>query len=187
MKEVKKKKHKYIGIIRMALLIICGIVIGVNVYHINAKSFVREQLPMPMGFGMAIVLSGSMEPELSAGDLIIVKATDQFTVRDVVVYQDGESLVVHRIVDVNEDTITTKGDANNVADEPISSDAIKGKVALVFPAVGRIVGAIKTPIGTICMIVIAIALVEIPRRREKQKDDEERQKIIDEIKRLKDE
>jgi len=34
-------------------------------------------------------------------------------------------------------------------------------------------------------VVAAIALVELPHRREKQKDDEERQKIIDEINRLK--
>jgi hypothetical protein len=44
---------------------------------------------------------------------------------------------------------------------------------------------LKTPVGTICIIAAAIALIEIPRRNEKKKDNEERQKILEEIERLK--
>ena len=46
---------------------------------------------------------------------------------------------------------------------------------------------LKTPIGIICIIAAAIALLEIPHINEKKKDDEERRQIIEEINRLKDE
>lgn len=141
---------------------------------------------MPFGYGAAVVLSGSMEPEFSKGDLIFVKETLEYAENDIVVFQDGNTLVVHRIIEIDEDTITTKGDANNATDEPITQEMIKGEVIGCIPFVGEIVNLIKTPLGTLAVVAAAIALVEIPRRWEKQKDDDERQKIIDEIKRLKD-
>lgn len=162
-------------------------ILGLNLYQLNANRLVGNQLPMPFGYGAAVVLSGSMEPEFSKGDLIFVKETLEYAENDIVVFQDGNTLVVHRIVEIDEDTITTKGDANNAADEPITQEVIKGEVIGCIPFVGEIVNLIKTPLGTLAVAAAAIALVEIPRRREKQKDDDERQKIIDEIKKLKDE
>lgn len=187
MEKKNKTSRKYKGIIRITLLVVCGIILGVNVYHINSKSLVGDQLPMPFGFGTAIVLSGSMEPELSKGDLIIVKKSEDIEVQDIVVFQAENMLVVHRVIEIAGDMLVTQGDANNIADAPIAIDAVKGKVLFSVPAIGNILGAIKTPVGTICIIIVAIALVEIPRRRERAKDDAERQLIIDEIERLKEE
>lgn len=182
---MRRKKLK--SALRTLLLIICGAVLGVNVYMANAGSLVGDRLPMPLGFGAAVVLSGSMEPEFSEGDLIIVCREDTYQVGDIVVYQEGKSLVVHRIVAINGDTVTTRGDANNTADEPIGISAVKGKVLFWIPYAGTVVGFLKTPMGTICMIAAAIALVELPRRREKQRDDAQREKILQEIRRLKQE
>lgn len=182
-----KKKKIFKNIIRIGLLALCGAVLGVNLYFANAGSLLGDKLPMPFGYGAAVVLSGSMEPEFSKGDLIIAAKADEYLQNDIVVFQSKGSLIVHRIIEIDgeNENVTTKGDANNTADEPISLSAIKGKVIFVIPFVGRIVGFIKTPIGTLCVIAAAILLIEIPRRNEKKKDDSERQKIIDEIKRLK--
>lgn len=182
-----KKKKIFKNIIRIGLLALCGAVLGVNLYFANAGSLLGDKLPMPFGYGAAVVLSGSMEPEFSKGDLIIAAKADEYVQNDIVVFQSKGSLIVHRIIEIDgeNENVTTKGDANNTADEPISLSAIKGKVIFVVPFVGRIVGFIKTPIGTLCVIAAAILLIEIPRRNEKKKDDSERQKIIDEIKRLK--
>ena len=111
----------------------------------------------------------------------------EYKLNDIVVYQDGNGLVVHRIINIDGETITTKGDANNVADEPTDISTVKGKVLFWLPYAGSIVKWLKSPLGIICIVIAAIALIEIPRRNEKKKDDEERQKIIDEIKRLKEE
>ena len=175
------------NILRTLLLILCGGILGVNVYLINANNLVGDQLPMPFGYGAAVVLSGSMEPTLSVDDLILVKEQESYSLGDVVVFQDVGSLVVHRIAHMEDDTIITQGDANNVSDAPIPFSAVKGRVILSIPYAGIIVNFIKTPVGTLCIIAAAIALVEIPRRREKRKDDEERQKILEEIKKLREE
>ncbi|MBR6806883.1 MAG: signal peptidase I [Clostridia bacterium] len=185
MKQSPKRKFSLKSALRFLLIILCGIILGVNVYLANANSLVGNKLPTPFGYGAAVVLSGSMEPELSKGDLIIVRETEDYSLRDVVVFQDADSLVVHRIVDMDEDTVTTKGDANGAADEPVKTSSLKGKVVFSLPAVGSAVSFLKTPIGIILVLAAAIALLEIPRRREKQKDDEEKQKIIEEIERLK--
>jgi len=185
LKKTRKRKINPKNLIRITLLILCGAVLGFNIYLANANSLLGNQLPTPFGYGAAVVLSGSMEPELSKGDLIIVSKTQTYKEKDIVVFQDKGTLVVHRIIAVDGDTVVTQGDANNIADDPINVSAIKGKVLFWIPFVGNVVNFIKTPIGTICIVAAAILLIEIPRRNEKKKDDEERQKIIDEINRLK--
>lgn len=185
MKNIGNFKITFKGVLRIFVLVLCGLILGVNVYLANANSLVGNKLPMPFGYGSAVVLSGSMEPEFSKGDLIVVKETNDYKLKDIVVFQDGGSLVVHRIINIDGETVTTKGDANNSPDEPIELSSIKGRVLFHIPFVGNIAGFLKTPVGTICIIAAAIALIEIPRRSEKKKDDEEREKIIEEIKRLK--
>ena len=185
MKNSSNKKLTTKSMLRLLLLVICGAAVGVNVYITNANRLVGNQLPMPFGYGAAVVLSGSMEPEFSEGDLIVVKEAKTYQVNDIVVFQDGNSLVVHRILTIDGDSVTTKGDANETADEPILVSDIKGKVLFWIPFAGNIVGFMKTPVGTFGILAVAIALVEIPRRKDKKKDDEERQKICEEIERLK--
>ena len=184
---MKDKKKIIKNILRIFLLIVCGTAIGVNAYMLNAKNLVGNNLPMPFGYGVAVVLSGSMEPEFSKGDLIVVKETKDFGLNDIVVFESGNSLVVHRVVGIGGEEIVTKGDANNVADDPIKSFDVLGRVLFHIPFVGNVVNFIKTPAGTILLVAAAILLVEIPHMKEVRKDDEEMQAIIDEIKRLKDE
>ena len=184
-KRFRKSKFTWKNTMRLLLLVVCGITIGINVYLANANSLVGNQLPMPFGYGLAVVLSGSMEPELSIGDLLFVKETEDYKENDIVVFQEGNTLIVHRVIEIDGETITTKGDANNIADEPINISSVKGKMWFCVSYVGKIVEFLKTPVGTFGMIAAAIALVEIPRRNEKRKDERERQKIIDEINHLK--
>jgi len=186
LKPNSKIKSVLKNVMRIILLVLCGSVLGINVYLANATSLLGDSLPMPFGYGAAVVLSGSMEPEFSKGDLIIVKQSETYKTKDIVVFQDNGALVVHRIISLDADTVITKGDANNTADKPITASAIKGKVLFSVPFVGNIVNFVKTPVGTILIIAVAIVLIEIPRRNEKKRDDEQREQIIQEIKRLKD-
>ena len=182
-----RKRYSFKNIIRFLLIILCGAILGFNIYFANASNLVGNQLSMPFGYGAAVVLSGSMEPELSKGDLIIVKETNSFFNNQIVVFQDGDSLVVHRIIEINDDQIITKGDANDIPDNPIDKGRIKGEVIFNISYLGSVIEFIKTPIGTIVIIALAILLLEIPRICEKQKDTEEIEKIKEEIKRLKNE
>lgn len=179
------KKFLQSPVLRYLIMGILAATVGINLYSFNAARLAGNQLPMPLGFGAAVVLSGSMEPELSVNDLIIVSDADSYERNDIVVYQEGRTLVVHRIISIDGETVVTKGDANNVEDAPIQLSAIKGKVIFHIPFVGNIVGALKTPVGTLAILVAIVLLLEIPRQNEKKRDNAEKQKIIDEIKRLK--
>ena len=180
----KRRKLKVKTLLRLMLLILCGGIIGYNLYCANAGGLVGNKLPMPFGYGAAVVLSGSMEPALSKGDLILVKAGTSLEVGDVVVYQEGSSLVVHRVVQRTEDTVTTRGDANNVEDAPVPLASVKGEVVGSAPYLGSAVEWMKTPLGTLAVVAVVL-LMELSRVREKRKDDEELEKIKQEIRALK--
>ena len=130
-------------ILRRTLLVLCGTILGVNVYLTNARVLAGNQLPMPFGFGSAVVLSGSMEPTFSTGDLIVVRECESVAVGDIVVYQQSGSLVVHRVIAIDGDTITTRGDANNVADAPVERSAVQGTVAFWIPGLGSVENLLK--------------------------------------------
>ena len=140
-----------------------------------------------LGFQIYMVLSGSMEPAISIDDLIIIRAADSFAVGDVVVYQNGRVPVVHRIVAMDGEMVTTRGDANNTDDDPMDISLVKGKVIAAVPYVGKVVRLLKTPIATVLMIVAAVLCVELPYRKEKDKKEEELERIKAEIRRLKEE
>lgn len=184
MKE-KAKKNKYSALFRRIALAVLGILLGLNVYLANARSLAGQKLPMPFGIGTAVVLSGSMEPTLSVNDVIIVREQESYNVGDIVVYENGREMIVHKIIEKNGDTLTTKGDANNTADEPISTEAVKGKVAFSVPYAGAIVKVLRSPVGAIVIILAAVLLTEGSFRRKKESDEIKIEKIKEEIRRLK--
>lgn len=175
------------SIARTVLIIFVGMVVGFNLYNWNAKSLMGNVLPMPFGYGGAVVLSGSMEPTIMTDELILVKAQDSYEVDDIVVYQSGKMLVVHRIVEIDGDMITTRGDANNVNDDPVERTQIKGRVFAHIPRVGAVVRLLKTPAATVILLAGAIASVELPFRKEKEKKEQELERIKEEIRKLKEE
>ena len=180
--NIKKK-----SILRHILLVILGLVLGVNLYLANARGVVGNQMPMPFGTGAAVVMSGSMEPTLSKGDLIFVREAEELHTGDIVVYQSDNMLVVHRIVTLYGDTVVTQGDANNAADDPIDVSQVKGVVRFHIHYVGTLLEAIKTPMGTLVTLLLAFALVELSFRRQKEQDDKDLEQVKAEIRRLKDE
>lgn len=178
---LKKCKNMF----RTGLIIFASVVLGVNLYLWNARSLMGNSLPMPFGFGTAVVLTGSMEPTIMVDDLILVREQEEYHEDDIVVYQSGSMLVVHRIVEIQPDTVITQGDANNAPDAPIRKEMIKGTVVGCIPGAGGIARLLKSPAATITMIGGALLLSELTYRREKQKDSDELDKIKEEIRKLK--
>lgn len=188
-KEEKNNRHNSIAtsIIRRVILVILGLIIGTNAYLANAKTLTGNQMPMPFGYGAAVVLSGSMEPVLSKGDLIIVKEKESYKLGDVVVFQSGKSLIVHRIIKIDDKKVITQGDANNVADPEFDTQFIKGKEVVRIPYIGVLVDIIKTPTGTIVILILAFWMVEHSFRKQKNEDSKKQEEIKAEIRRLKEE
>jgi signal peptidase len=161
---------KWKNLVRIVLLVVAGAVLGVNLYNWNAKSLMGNSLPMPFGCGVAVVLSGSMEPTIHIDDLIIVTEQEDYQENDIVAYQSGSMVVVHRIIQVEPDTVITQGDANNAPDEPVRTEMIKGKVIHVIPRGGQIARVLKSPVATVVLAGGALVLAELTLRREKKKE-----------------
>ncbi len=111
-----------------------------------------EKIVMPFGWGVVRVLSGSMEPTFSEGSLLVVShvsSSDEVSVGDIVVYDEGKSLVAHRVVEVSGGMAVTQGDANNAPDEPIELSQVKARAVawtppLALPGLpGRALGAVS--------------------------------------------
>lgn len=168
-------------ILRRAALVFLAVVIGLGAYHLSASGLARNRLPMPFGLGLATVESNSMVPALRRGDLLVVRelADDAaLAVGDVVVYEDADvGFVVHRVVSLDGDLVTTQGDANNAADAPFDRSLVVGRVAAVFPTLGFVVAALRTPVGMIAVLMAAIALVELPFARRQESDEAEREAL----------
>lgn len=185
MKETRTVKRR--DMVSKGFLAVLCILLGINLYLLNAQTLGGTSLPMPFGYGIAVVLSGSMEPALSTDDLVIIKKTEDYDVGDIVVYQDKTALIVHRIIERKDTSLYTKGDANNQADEPISVTAVQGEVIASIPFAGKAVSALKSPGGILGILAAAWLLMEFPFRRKKKKDREEQEKIRKEIEKLKQE
>ena len=183
-KERINRPSKWKRVLRYVILALLGIIIGVNVYWLNAAKLTGNQVPMPFGYGASVVLTGSMEPTISQGDLILIRAEEGYEVDDIVVYQSGNISVVHRVVSIDEETVVTKGDANNSSDEPFPVEAIKGEVFAAVPKVGYAVWMLKSPAGIIVTVTAAVLLVELSYLNERKRKTEEQEKIKEEIRRL---
>lgn len=174
-------------ILRVSLIAFAAIVTGLKIYSWNAETLVGNAMPMPFGYGSAVVLSGSMEPELSVNDVIIVHKEEDYDIGDIVVYQSGSELIVHRITDITGEMVTTKGDANNIADDPVDKKNIKGTVVMVIPFIGVIVNFLKSTVGMILLITAAFLLTELSFHKQKKRDYQDIDAIKEEIRRLRDE
>ncbi len=180
-------KKRLSGIISRVAVIIFAIIAGVGIYLFNAQAIAGNPMPMPFGVGAAVVLSGSMEPTLSVNDLVFVTEAENYEKGDVVVFQENGHLIIHRIVAIDGDTIVTQGDANNVGDEPVSLESIRGKMAFHIPMFGKLVQMLKTPAGIITVFILAILLSEFSYRKDQEQDDEDMENIKEEIRKLKNE
>ena len=184
MQNEKEKRRIKISPARVLIIVLSGLLMGLCVYVINANLFAGNSMPMPFGVGAGVVLSGSMEPELSVDDLIIVRKAGEYSVGDVVVYRSGRMSVVHRIVSADEKTVVTKGDANNAADAPISPSDIDGRVVCSIPKAGVVVDFLRTPLGVVIILGAAFLLLELSFRREQTQGNREIEEIRAEIVRL---
>ncbi len=181
---MKSPKIKAKKILYLLLILILSAVVGIGIYNQNAERVMGNKMPMPFGMGVSVVLTGSMEPKLSVNDMIIVKKTDSLYEGQIVVFQDESSLIVHRIISIDGDTVITQGDANDISDAPITKEDIKGEVVGVVPFVGVFIKLIKHPIVTVLMIALAIFLMERSFRTEKEQKNNEVSAIKKEIEEL---
>ena len=178
------KKLLRFPLFRYSVLGLLAVLIGINIFALNASHLTGNAVPMPFGYGASVVLSGSMEPTLSVGDLLVIRAQTEYQTGDIVVYQSGKMPVVHRIVSIADGSVITRGDANNADDEPFPMEAVKGEVIAVVPWIGYGIWALKSPVAIVVMLAAAVLMTESSFRTGKAEKEAEKEKIKEEIRAL---
>ena len=124
MKNIKKIFKKIIDILTIFIFIILILIIFAKV---DMTVHNRDYLSI-FGYSFFKVATGSMEPNISENDIIIVKDNSDYQVDDVITYKENDSYITHRIVAINNDNLITKGDANNTNDEAVNKSQVLGVV-----------------------------------------------------------
>jgi len=135
-----------------------------------------------IGYQVFTVISGSMEPVYSVGDLLYVKDVDvnSIQVGDPITFVLNEDLVVatHRVVriDAANEHFYTKGDANETEDSaPVHFKNVIGVPQFSIPYLGYVSDFIQNPPGTYITIgvgILLILLVFLPDMLGKKKEEE---------------
>lgn len=114
------------------------------------------------------VLTGSMEPTIQTGDVIIIKKVniDEIQVEDIITFNENNTLITHRVFKIinnnNSISFVTKGDANDTVDQDIVlSNQVLGKNILIIPKIGYVVRFLSSPFGFISLIILPIFYVTI--------------------------
>lgn len=146
------------------LIVVLALITVFNLVSFVKRKTTGDVCPTVLGVGVAVVISGSMEPEIRVDDLVVIVKTDDYALRDVVVYEGKNYPVTHRIVSMRTDEdgkvwVTTQGDANNTDDGELPIERICGEVVCVLPGVGRIQGFLQSPLGMLMLTFVAVVIV----------------------------
>ncbi len=171
-KHPKKKKKqpliKMAQVVSTVLLICCTLLCFMVV--LNAAVAKDANL---FGFRLFYVVTGSMEPTLPVGSLLVVGQTDHFEVGDVITFYSREESIAgypntHRIIGIQgtgaERSFLTKGDFNAVADtEPVPLSDVIGKVYFSIDGgfIKKLVELLGTPMGFFTVILLPILVVAV--------------------------
>lgn len=167
----KIKNSKPFVIARIIKNIICWILILIFAATMIIFLTTRIQGNTPTVFGYTIfrVTTGSMEPELMIGDIILDKVVDEETeisVGDVITFEGGSQfdgmLVTHKVIkapytDSNgEVMLQTHGVANEIDDTPIRFSQVRAKMICKIPLIDTLYNLFLTPSGLLILILLII-------------------------------
>lgn len=182
-----KKGNKYLKIL---IYIVYAIVIIFAFLAVSSKFSIG-------GLKLLVVKSGSMEPAIKTGSMVVGKSASDYNIGEVITFKNTgkpTETTTHRIYDkeCQNDvcTFTTKGDANDAPDfETVIADRIEGKVMLAVPYFGYITNFARTLPGLIILIIIPAVIIiyeeirkihnetkQIIHRRKKKKEEVKKDK-----------
>src|SRR3989344_6940812 len=119
---MRKKIIKIAANILIYIFIVVGLIVGL-------PKFLSWELNTP--YPMAAISSGSMWPALKEGELVFIQGIkkEDIKVGDIIVYRGGigTGFVIHRVTQLGENTLITKGDANFPEDAPVKYENVVGR------------------------------------------------------------
>ena len=164
---MKKKKSVLKRILNVVLTIV--ILLLAFVLVVTTVTRITGNTPSIFGYSIFRVSTGSMQPELMIGDVILTKEVDDVNslqVGDVITYRGtiGEyanMMITHKIVkapyEANGKTyVVTKGVANDIEDQPVEASRISSKLVCKIPFLDWLYSFFLTPWGLLTAILLII-------------------------------
>lgn len=149
---------------RRLLMLACWSALGFAVVIVMAVT-----LPSAFGLRDLTVLSGSMEPTISTGDVVVERQISPLDARlgDIVSFKDPEDasiLITHRVQSmvVHDGVVSfvTKGDANTGVERwKVSADGTIGKVEYHVWRLGYLLFWIRGRLGRVVLVVVPALLL----------------------------
>lgn len=145
------------------------------------------------GYGFYQIVSGSMEPEIKVGDVVVAKkaVADEVNAGDTIVFSYQGKIVTHRLIEKQGDYLITKGIANTAA-ETVPATALIAVQVGRLPGFGYVLDFLRTPYGYVLLIGLPLAGVLVYQTtaltkalKKKKEPDSEREEIAREIAELK--
>lgn len=161
--------------------IMYAVLIIIMVYNISliAQSILKpNKTPSFLGVKTYVIISGSMEPNIEIGDIVVGKAEENLDIGDVISYRKGQSVITHRITQINKNEngeieYRTQGDNNNVEDEEsIKPSNVEGKVIKIVPKLGKVTLILQNKV--IIIFIFIIFYIYVSRNYKKNKKVNER-------------
>ena len=118
-------------------------------------------------FRIYCIMSGSMEPTISPGSIILVDLKTEPHVEDIVTFQTQDTIITHRLKkQINDQKYITKGDANHSDDPiPLFKAQIIGKVIIVIPFIGYIVIFLRRYLWLLCAAFLMFMYIMKERKK----------------------
>ncbi|NCN82646.1 MAG: signal peptidase I [Candidatus Pacebacteria bacterium] len=159
MRSRRKQKLSFSKILLTTVWVILGVGIVLLIFRLVLKSGFQPPL------ASYVVQSGSMEPSIMTGDIILIRPEMQYSLNDVITFRDQKKRVItHRITDVQAQSgktiFLTKGDANRSIDiEFVPLENVVGKVQFVVPKLGFFVSFAKSTAGIILLVIVPATII----------------------------
>lgn len=185
-KQNKSAVKSILNVIRTVLVYLFAIAIVVS-----AIFFAMDKSPQKSVFGFRYytILTPSMEPAYSVGDVVIVKLAnaDEINTGDVITFNpssDSNAYLTHRVTEkipnyegTGVTCFRTKGDSNNTEDSfLIDSSRVIGKVSFSVPKIGYAIRFVQLrwyfvlPLAV--MLIVLLKLIKVYFSYDKSSSDE---------------
>ena len=155
-------------LLKIAIYVFIGLLVIVNLSILGMKMVGKE--PNVFGYHIYYIASGSMEPKIKTGQVIVGKEIDSEDLKEnmiITFYGTKGSLsgkiITHRIIRIYEEDgqkyIVTKGDATNTEDDPILPSDVISVMKFKIPLAGLLIKLISSKLGFFFVILIPFGII----------------------------
>lgn len=148
-------------VVEATIMLLLVFTLFINISNYIQIKILHKNIASIAGYAFLEVASGSMEPNINVGDLVIINTRNKEIVEnDVITFTDASgSFVTHRVSESVTSGFITKGDANNAEDEDIvKKENVVGKYVFKIPYFGVVIHSLQNPLTLMLILIIGIVI-----------------------------